>query len=77
MLYTSVKMLWIKYEVLSSPLAIHRDGEVNRPDRIALNKKSYLNSLMKVQTQAVLCINGALITTPLAALDVLFYIVRP
>ena len=37
----------------------------------ALNKKSYLNSLMKVQRQAVLCISGALKTTPSAALVIL------
>ena len=37
----------------------------------ALNKKSYLNSLMKVQRQAQLCISGALKTTPSAALDIL------
>ena len=37
----------------------------------ALNKKSYLNSLMKVQRQAELCISGALKTTPSAALDIL------
>ena len=37
----------------------------------ALNKKSYLNSFMKVQRQAELCISGALKTTPSAALDIL------
>ena len=37
----------------------------------ALNKKSYLNSLMKVQRQADLCISGALKTTPSVALDIL------
>ena len=37
----------------------------------ALNKKSYLNSLMKVQRQAELCISAALRTTPSAAIDIL------
>ena len=36
----------------------------------ALNKKSYLNSVMKVQRQAELCISGALKTIPSAALDI-------
>ena len=37
----------------------------------ALNKKSYLNSLIKVQRRAELCISGALKITPSAALDIL------
>ena len=37
----------------------------------ALNKKSYLNSVIKVQRQAELCISGVLKTTPSAALDIL------
>ena len=37
----------------------------------ALNKKSYLNSLLKVQRQAKLCISGAMKTTHSAALDIL------
>ena len=37
----------------------------------ALNKKAYLNSLMRVQRQAELCINAALKTTPSAVLGIL------
>ena len=50
------------------PLATHCGGKANRPVwhlcmGTALNKKSYLNILMKVQRQAELCISGALKTT--------------
>ena len=37
----------------------------------AVNKKSYLNSLIKVQRQAELCISGALKTTLSTALDII------